>query len=146
MDQSYSASAVCRAIGMPRGTLNAWAFEGILRNLDSPYTEPRVARRFSEYDALQLAITNQLRSPPLGVAPLSGLAWSNFGVRAFRDGAARYLLFCIDADGGGHVSLATTKRDLCAGLTLPDNPPITLTIDMKTIFDAMMDRLAKDGD
>jgi hypothetical protein len=73
MEQSptFTAGDVCRALDVPRGTLNSWAHHGWFEGFDSQETTPRKARQFTLPDLIRLAIIRTLTGQGID----SHLAW-----------------------------------------------------------------------
>jgi len=59
-EPTFTARDVCRALDVPHGTLNSWAFHGWFVGLDAEKTTPGKARRFTLSDLFRLAILKYL--------------------------------------------------------------------------------------
>ena len=81
---TFTAAEACKALNVPRGTLNSWAFYGLFDGLSGEKTTPGKARRFSRPDLLQLAIMRQLLA--LGVAGKQAAQWARVCVILILEG------------------------------------------------------------
>jgi DNA-binding transcriptional MerR regulator len=57
---TFAAQDVCKALAIPRGTLNSWAFHGWFEGFDAERTKPGQARKFTFDDLTRLAILKRL--------------------------------------------------------------------------------------
>lgn len=76
---TFTAYDVTRALEVPSGTLNSWAFRGLFKDLDAAKTAPGKARRFTLADLFRLAIMKRLLE--LGVAADQARGWATMCVR-----------------------------------------------------------------
>jgi hypothetical protein len=73
-EPTFAAQEVCRALGIPHGTLNSWAFHGWFEGLDAEKTTPGKARRFTLADLFRLAILKRLVE--LGITAEKARPWA----------------------------------------------------------------------
>jgi hypothetical protein len=78
-EPTFTAKAVCAAIGVPHGTLNSWAHAGVLRRFRASTTTPGKARRFPLRDLIMLAAIK--RFSDLGIAPERAAGWARVMIR-----------------------------------------------------------------
>lgn len=71
---TFAAKDVCRALNVPHGTLNSWAFHGFFKGLDAEKTTPGKARRFTLADLFRLGILNYLMS--FGISAERARVWA----------------------------------------------------------------------
>lgn len=71
---AFTAAEACKALNVPRGTLNSWAFYGLFDGLSGEKTTSGKARKFSRPDLLQLATMRQLLA--LGVRGKQAAQWA----------------------------------------------------------------------
>jgi hypothetical protein len=57
---TFVAQDVCRALAVPRGTLNSWAYHGWFEGFDAERTKPGQARQFTLDDLIRLSILKRL--------------------------------------------------------------------------------------
>jgi len=63
-EPTFTAKQACIALDVPRGTLNWWAHQGLMRDLRSLSTTPGKARRFTLTDVVVLGIMKRLMNAP----------------------------------------------------------------------------------
>lgn len=109
---TFSGQDVCRALGVPSGTLNSWAYHGWFKGFDAEKTVSGKARQFTIEDLMRLAVLKHLVD--FGVAmerarPLAALCVQYFD-------AAPMSEFSLSFDGtneeiglGGDMSKALVK-------------------------------------
>lgn len=133
---TFTSSAVCAALDLPRGTLNSWAFKGAMRHFDSANTTAGLARQFTLRDVLALAIIKRLVRTPLRIRLAAASEWARVAtdaVGAAADpGSVRELIWC-EADGRQHL--------LTSGMEIPANPRRTIRIGLVEIFEPVRRRL-----
>ena len=64
---TFTAKAVCAAVGLSHGTLNSWAHSGLFKKFTSAATTPGKARQFTHEDIVRLAVIKRLTV--FGIAP-----------------------------------------------------------------------------
>ena len=65
-ERTFTAKQVCAALGVPRGTLNAWAFGGYFELFEAGHTSQGKAREFTLSDVSKLALIRHLAN--LGIS------------------------------------------------------------------------------
>jgi DNA-binding transcriptional MerR regulator len=75
---TFTAKQVCAALGIPRGTLNAWAHAGYFFGFDAEFTRPGKSRRYSPDDLSRLAIIKYLVD--FGVSMHQARIWADISV------------------------------------------------------------------
>lgn len=77
---TYTASQVCKALGIPHGTLNSWAHAGYFESFDAAETTAGKARDFTFNDAIRLGIIRLLAgigAPKRGIKGVLGF-WQGY--------------------------------------------------------------------
>ncbi len=134
----YTVKQACIAIDVPRGTLNRWIHEGVLRGGRDVETTAGKARHFTRPALVTLGITKKLID--LGLTATSAYQWAHLAVRYFdrhyasSPGLFRELSIYFTTDG------EVVFPEL-AGKSAPVDAHAKLTIFPLVIMDAMKARL-----
>jgi hypothetical protein len=136
----FAAAEACTALNIPRGTLNSWAFNGLLKNLSGEKTSPGKARKFSRADLLHLAIMRQLLS--LGVAGKQANEWAGLCVTAILEGGDCNEAHLIMTDDGA-LTFRLPER---ATEPEPEGAVLRLVIYPRVTELALRRRLNSDAD
>jgi DNA-binding transcriptional MerR regulator len=134
---TFTPAAVCKAFGIPSGTLNSWAYHGWFDGFDAERTKPGQARKFTFNDLIRLAILKRLVD--FGIRAEQAKPLATLCVVLFEDPSIiSEFSVSFGAEGSQAEMWANGNR-----ISEPSGtePVVKITVYPKAIIDALKERL-----